>query len=134
MKEPDEITILKEGNVKITSHRAIIGVKSYPLSSILSVRVHVNEPALFLPVFYMLTAAVCSALVALSDMDDYSHFLTNGLYLAIAGFLFFLLSRRTRYSVRVRSSTGEIVLLEASDQDVVQRIVGALNEALRLQV
>jgi hypothetical protein len=133
MKDLDEITILREGNVKITSQRVIIGTRVYALSNMASVRMHVNEPTLFLPVFYLLIAAICSALVAVSDMDDYSHFLTNGLYLAIAGFLFFLLSRKTKYSVRARSSAGEIVILEASDRDCVERIIRAMNEALSLQ-
>jgi hypothetical protein len=59
MKELREITILKEGNVQITNQRAIIGAKTYALSKMAYVRVHVDEPKLFLPVFYMLIASVC---------------------------------------------------------------------------
>ena len=133
MKELRAITILKEGNIKITNQRAIMGTKTYALSKLVSVRVYEDEPKLFLPVFYMLIAAICSALVAVSDMDDYSHFLTNGLYIAIIGFLLFLLSRKTKYSVRVRSATGEITIWITNDMDSAERIVTAINKAISLQ-
>ena len=133
MKELPEITILKEGSIKITNKRAIMGMKTYALSKLVSVHVHVDEPRLFLPVFYMLLAGVCSALVAVSNMDDYSHFLTNGLYIAIIGFLFFLLSRKTKYSVRVRSAAGEMTIWVTNDMDSAERIVAAINKAISLQ-
>ena len=132
MKEIREITILKEGNVKITNQRAIMGTKTYALSKLASVRVYEDEPKLFLPVFYLLIAAICSVLVALSNMDDYSHFLTNGLYLAIVVFLFFLLSRKTKYSVRIRSSAGEMTIWVTNDRDSAERIVTAINKAISL--
>ena len=133
MKELREITILKEGNIRITNQRAIIGAKTYTLSKFASVRVHEDEPKLFLPVFYMLIAAICSALVAVSDMNDYSHFLTNGLYIAIIGFLFFLLSRKTKYSVRVRSAAGEMTMWVTNDMDSAERIATAIDKAISLQ-
>jgi len=133
MKEIREITIMKEGNVKITNQRAIMGTKTYALSKLASVRVHEDEPRLFLPVFYLLIAAICSVLVALSNMDDYSHFLTNGLYIAIVVFLFFLLSRKTKYSVRIRSSAGEMTIWVTNDRDSAERIVTAINKAISLQ-
>ena len=133
MKDRSEFTILKEGNVKITNRRAFIGLKTYAMSHITSARVRTNEPTLFIPLFVMIVMGVCSVLVAMSDMDEYSHFLTVSLYIGIGTGLFFLLSRKTKYSVRVRSSMGELTILEANDRDYAERIVGALNEAIRLQ-
>lgn len=134
MKELREITILKEGNVRrITNQRAIIGARTYALSKLTSVRIYEDEPKLFLPVFYLLIAAICSFLVAVSNMDDYSHFLTNSLYIAIVVFLFFLLSRKTKYSVRVRSSAGEMTIWVTNDRDSAERIVTAINRAINLQ-
>lgn len=133
MKELSEITILKEGNVKITNQRAIIGAKTYTLSKLSSVRVYEDEPKLFLPVFYLLIAAICSFLVAVSDMDDYSHFLTNSLYIAIVVFLFFVLSRKTKYSLQVRSAAGEMTIWVTNDLDSAERIVRAINQAISLQ-
>jgi len=133
MKDRSEFTILKEGNVKITNRRAFIGLKTYGMSHITSARVRTHEPTLFIPVFVMIVMGICSVLVAMSDMSEYSHFLTVSLYIGIGTVLFFLLSRKTKYGVRVRGSMGELTILEANDRDSAERIVGALNEAIRLQ-
>lgn len=133
MKDRSEFTILKEGNIKITNRRVFIGLKTYAMSNITSARVHTNEPKLFIPVFATVMAGVCSVLVALSNMDEYSHFLTGSLYIGIGSVLFFLLSQKTKYNVRVKGSIGELTLLEVNDRDYAERIVSALNEAIRLQ-
>ena len=133
MKDRSEFTILREGNIKITNRRVFIGLKTYAISNIISARVHANEPRLFIPVFATVIAGVCSVLVALSDMDEYSHFLTSSLYIGIGSLLFFLFSRKTKFGVRVRSSIGELTLLEVNDREYADRIVNALNEAIRLQ-
>jgi hypothetical protein len=81
----------------------------------------------------MLVVSVCSALVALSNMNEYSQYMTVGLAVGVGGFLFLLLSTKTKYSVRVRSSVGELSIFEASEPDTVERIVGAIQEALYLR-
>ena len=132
-KDSDEIVILKEGNVKITNLRARIGSKTYSMSNIDEVRVHEREPKLFVPVFFMLIVAVCLALVALTNLDDLSHILEIGFFIGGGGFIFFLLSTKTKYSVRVRSSIRELNILEANDRDSVEKIVTAMNEAISLR-
>jgi len=130
MTHVSEINILKEKNVKITNLRAIIGTKTYAISDITSVSMDVNEPKLFLPVFFIVIAGVCSVLIAVSDMREYSEFLTTSLYLGIAGLVFFILSQKTKYSIRIKSASGEFKVLEAFDRNYVERIVKALNEAI----
>lgn len=130
MQEIHEITLLKEGNVKITNERVIIGAKSYSLDHIASVRVQEDEPKLFLPIFVMLVVSPCLAFIALTDIRDLSHYLTGGLYIGITTLILFLLSGRTKYSVRVRSRVGELNLLQADDRHQVERIVGAMHEAI----
>ena len=133
MNDRSEFTILKEGNIKITNRRVFIGLKTYAISNIFSARVRTNEPTLFIPIFVMITVAICSVLIAVSDMSEYSHFLTSSLYIGIGVVLFFVLSRKTKYSVRVMGSMGELTLLVANDREHAERIVSALNEAIRLQ-
>ena len=128
-----EITILKEGDITITNLRAIIGTKTYPMSNIASVSMRVNEPKLFLPIFFLTLAGVCSVLVAIADMKEYSRYLTRGLYLIIAGILFFVISKATKYSVRIKISSGELNIFEAYDRNYVERIVEAMNEAIVLR-
>lgn len=130
MTHVSEINILKEKDVKITNERAIIGTKTYAISEVTSVSMDVNEPKLFLPIFFIVIAGVCSVLIALSDMREYSEFLTTSLYLGIAGLLFFIFSQKTKYSVRIRSASGELKVLETFDREHVERIVKALNEAI----
>jgi hypothetical protein len=130
MTHVSEINILKEKDVKITNERAIIGTKTYAISDITSVSMDVNEPKLFLPIFFIVTAAVCSVLVALSDMREYSECLEASIYLGIAGLLFFIFSQKTKYSVRIRSASGELKVLEAVDREHVERIVKAMNAAI----
>jgi hypothetical protein len=85
---------------------------------------------LFLPVFFAVIAGICSVLIALSDIREYSEFLTTSLYLGIAGLLFFILSQKTKYSIRIKSASGEMKFLESFDKDHAERIVKALNEAI----
>ena len=125
-----EVTLLKEGNVRVTNLRVVIGAKSYELSKIAAARVHENEPGLFLPIFLMLVVAPCLSFIALTDLDDLSHYLTIGFYLIITAFLFFLFSRKTKYSVRIRTSFGELTVWEDNDRERAERIVGAMRQAI----
>ena len=133
MKDGSEITILKEGNVKITNQRVIIGTKTYAISNITSVNMRVNEPRMFLPVLIMVNMGICSVLIAISNMKEYAHYLQTGIYLAIAGILMMLISRKTKYSVEIKSEMGEFRILEANDRDYVEKIVKAINELIALQ-
>jgi len=94
MADVKETTILKEGNVKVTDQRATFGAKTYKLSNIFSARMRVNEPNFFLPVFFAVILGICSILVALSDIEEYSQFLQVGSFVGIVGILFFYFQER----------------------------------------
>ena len=130
MTHLSEINILKEKDVKITNQRAILGTKTYAISEIASVSIDVNEPKLFLPIFFIVIAGVLSVLIAVSDMREYSECLNTGMYIGIAGSVLFILSRKTKYNVRIKNASGEMKVLEAFDKDHVERVVKALNEAI----
>jgi len=130
MHDVTEVTLLKEGNVRDTNLRIVIGAKSYELSNIAAVRVHENEPTLFIPIFLLLVAAPCLSLIALTNLDDLSHYLTTGFYIIITTFLLFLFSRKTKFSVRIRTSFGELNIWEANDRERAERIVSAMRQAI----
>lgn len=130
MHDVTEVTLLIEGNVRVTNLRVVIGAKSYELSKISAVRVHENEPRLFIPIFLMLVVAPCLSFIALTDLKDLSHYLTTGFYMIITTFLLFLFSGKTKYSVRIRSSVGELNIWEAKDRDRAEIIVSAMRQAL----
>ena len=133
MKDETETTILKEGTVKITNLRAIIGAKTYAISDVTSVNMRIKEPKMFLPVFFMVNMGICSVLIAFSNREEYAQYLQTGLYLAIAGILLMLISSKTKYSVQITNETGELRILEANDRDYVERIVKAMNDAIALR-
>ena len=133
MNDASEITILKEGNVKITNVRAVIGTKSYAISNMTSVRMDVNEPKMFLPVFFTVNMGICSVLIGISNMEAYAQCLQTGLYASITGILLFLISRKTKYSVHITGTAGELRILEANDKDYVERIVHSMHQAINLQ-
>ena len=127
-----ERPILKEGKVIVTDLRVMVGAKSYAISNIASVRIQENEPRFFLPVFFMLITGICFALVAVSDMQNLSHFLTWGLYLTIGTFLLLLFSQKTKYRVRmrIRGSLDEMIVLETSDRHYAETIVQTMREVI----
>src|SRR5262245_39548567 len=116
MQDVDERTILKEGNVKVTDQRVTFGVKTYNLSNIFSARMRVKESNFFVPVFFAVILGICSVLVALSDLEEFSEFLRVGVFGGIAAILFFLLSRKTKYHVLIKSKAGELNILETDDR------------------
>ena len=105
----------------------MISQKTYDISNIHSVRLHTYEPKLFLSVFFMLIEAAWSASVAMSDMQTYSQNMAVGLVMGIAGLLFLILSTKTKYSVRIRSSEGELNILVSNDKNFVGRVAHAIN-------
>jgi hypothetical protein len=133
MKDGSEITILKEGAVKITNLRAIIGTKTYAISNVTSVNMRIIEPKMFLPVLFMVNMGICSVLIASSNMEEYARYLQTGLYLAITGILLMLISSKTKYRVHIIIETGELRILDANDREYVERIVKAMNDAIALR-
>ena len=125
-----ERMIVKEGNVKVINLTATFGTKTYTVLNIGFARMRVKEPNFFLPVFFAVTLGICSFLIAISNLEEYSQFLQVGLFGGIAGTLFFLCSRKTKYSVQIRSGVGELSVLETGDRNCAARIVKAVHEAI----
>ena len=130
MQDLTEKTILKVGAVRITNLRAIFGAKSYELSNITSVSLQVEEPKLFFPIFFAITMGICSALIAISNLEDYGLWLQIGLYLGIAAIILFIISRKTKYKVQIRNPVSELTVLETYDGNYAESVVKALNETI----
>jgi Family of unknown function (DUF6232) len=133
VKENGEVILLKEGPVEITNLSLMIGQKTYAISNIHSVHGHTYEPKLFLFVFFILIVAALSALVALLLMEIYSENTAVGLVIGLVGLMFLGLSTKTKYSVCISSSKGELKILESSDKNFVERTADAINRAIFLR-
>lgn len=125
-----EKTILKMGIVRITNLRAIFGAKSYELSNITSASLHVQEPNLFLPIFFAVSMGICSVLVGISNLEAFGHWLQIGLYIAIAAILLFLISRKAKYRVQIKNPMSALTVLETHDGNFAESVVIAVNNAI----
>ena len=125
-----EKTLLKMGLVRITNLRAIFGMKSYELSNITSASLQVQEPNLFVPVFFGVILGICSLLVAISNFEEYGFWLQMGIFVCIAAIVLFLLSRKAKYKVLLRNPVSELIVLETYDGNYAERVVTAVNTAI----
>lgn len=133
VKENGEVVLLREGHVEITDLSVTIGQQSYAISNIYSVRVHTYEPKLFLSVFFIVVVAAWSASVGMSQMEIHSQSLAVGMVIGLAGLIFLILSTKTKYSIRIRSSDSELNILQSSDKNFAGRTAHAINRALFLR-
>jgi hypothetical protein len=130
MLDITEKTILKVGMVRITNLRAIFGAKSYELSNITSASLQAQETNLFFLIFFAVAMGICSILVGISNLDAFGHWLQIGLYIGIAAILLLLISRKTKYRVKIKNPVSELVVLETDDRDYAEKVVTALNNAI----
>ena len=133
VKDNGEVILLKEGQAEVTDLSVMIGQKTYVISNIHSVDVHTYEPKLFLSAFFLVVVLVWSASVAMSPMETYSQNMAVGLLIVSAGLIFLMLSIKTKYSVRITSSDGELNILESNDKHFTGRIANAINRAIFLR-
>jgi hypothetical protein len=133
VKDNGEVILLREGHIEVTDLSVMIGQNTYAISNIHSVGVHTYEPKLFLSAFFLLVAFVWSASVALSPMGTYPQTLTVGLVIGLAELIFLMLTTKTRYSVHIKSSEGELNILASNDKNSIGRIANAINRAIFLR-
>lgn len=133
VKDSGEVILLQEGQAEVTDLNVMIGQKIYAISNIHSVRVHTYEPKLFLSALFLWVALVWSASVAMSPLETYSQNMAAGLVIGIAVLIFLILPIKTKYSVRIRSSDGELNILESNDKNSMGRIANAINRAIFLR-
>jgi hypothetical protein len=133
IKDNGEVILLKEGHVEITDLSAVIGQRTYTIANIHSVHVHAYRTKLFLSMFFVLVVAAWSVSVAMLRMDTYTQSLVVDLVIGIAGLIFLIVTTKTKYSIRIRSSGGELNIFESNDKNFVGRIAHAINRAIFLR-
>jgi Family of unknown function (DUF6232) len=123
MNDAGEITILEEGNVKITNRKAIVGMKSYPISDIVSVGITRDATMLGC----LIVALISGGLLLVLFSYRAAAFLFFGAAVVVA------LLAQPNYIVQIRSMTGSADVLRSVDQDYLKRIVDAINRAVAYQ-
>ena len=131
-KDNGEVILLKEAHVEITDLSAVLGQKSYPIANIHSVYVHRYRTRLFLSMFFVLVLSAWAVSVAMLRIETYTQSLAGGLVIGAVGLIFLIVTTKTKYSIRIRSSEGELNIFESTDKNLVGRIAHAINRAIFL--
>lgn len=127
MTDVHETTIFEEGGVRITNLRAIIVTNIYPISKITYVSRQKREPG-SAPYWWSLLGMLL-LLIGFLDMARFRWILISGLIIFFAG-TYTIRRARTNYVVRIGSDGVETDIFASQDQEYIQRIVKAINQAL----
>jgi len=139
----EEVTYYSDGAIRITNARAVLGGKSYAMANITSVamwkRPANRTPGVVIAIVGLLITlcACCPASFTLgsSDSDAAASGLLFvgvgllGLLGLVAGIVIAAIAKPS-YVVRLGSASGETDALVSKDQEYIQKIVNAVNEAI----
>ena len=114
----DEKTFFEYEDVKITNTRFISGGQTYAMSNITSVKAFEQKPKRLLGILGVILGLGIASQSALP-----------GIVIAI-GFGIFLFMQKTVFHVMLSTSSGESSALKTHQREYLQKVVGALNNAI----
>jgi hypothetical protein len=122
-----EIGFYCENGVRVTSTRLLVGSTTYAMANITSVRTSVAQPSRKGPLLVILVGLVLLLIAANSHAMAGMAFVSA---LIIAGGIFWWTSQKAIYAVRIASSSGESSPITSVNEERIDRIVQAINEAI----
>ena len=130
MTENNETTILEEGDVKITNLSAAIGTKTYAMLDITSVKVSRRAPLPCLPIMTLILSLLFILVFFLEGniREDFFWFVGSGFGVTLS--IAWLVGRKSTYSVRIESTSGESNILDSKDEAYIKRVVKAMNDVI----
>lgn len=129
MNQISETPIYEKADIKITNLRAVFGAKTYSISNITSVEAQRIDPSGCAPAFFILGGILLTAVGAMAAMDGSYGILIFGLCLLIPGY-FISRQQKPSYAVSLTTASGEVKAYTSENQETIQEIVNALNEAI----
>lgn len=114
----DEKTFFEYEDVKVTNARFISGSQTYAMSNVTSVKAFEQKPKRFSGVLVL----IISLAVAINTP-------AVGLVIAAAAALY-LYMQKTMYHVMLATSGGETSALKTYQQEYLDKVVSALNQAI----
>lgn len=117
---PTETTFYKDSSVVVTQSRFVTQSKTYAMRNISSV--HIFE------IIKSKTKAILMLFVGLAFLLSKDIFWVGIILLGLGIWLIF--SIKNEYAVRISTNAGEANSIISKDRDYIQKIVGALNEAI----
>ena len=123
----DEKTFFNEGNVTVTNSRFIVPGQTYAMSGITSVSKWIQKPSLKWPLILILVGALFIIIPLFAGGGALWYLI--GIVLIGIG-IFLLIRNKPVYSVILSSASGEADAINSKDEDFIDRIVQALNDAI----
>lgn len=123
MKETKETVIFNEGNVTVTDVRFITPHETYAMSGVTSVRKLREEPRRAGMVFLCLVGVLFAAFGTNLAMH------VIGVFVAIAAFAA-AASQKPTFFIVIKTASGESRALISRSNDFIDRVVGAVNDAI----
>jgi len=133
MNDVGEITILEEADVKITTQRAVIGAKTYPLSDLISVRMTKEGSMVGCLIASLLSGGLLLGLFSLVSAA-YNLEICLAAFIILGAALVVALLAQPNYILQIRSVSGRTDLLQSMDEEYFKRIVDAIEEAMGVRV
>jgi hypothetical protein len=115
----DELTFFEHEDVKVTSARFVSGGQTYAMSNITSVKPFEQKPSRF--------GGCVILLIGLVIMIKAS-FMVGLLITAAAGY--YLYQQKTVFHILLATSAGETKALVTYQRDYLNKVIGALNDAI----
>lgn len=123
---PAERVILSEGDVSVSTARFVVGAQTYPISNVSSVKWFATPPNTSLAVLLILLGALL-LVYAITQKEAGAVFLAVG---ALGGGVALWRASKAVCHVVLATSGGEVRAVSSTDRASVERIVGALNQAI----
>jgi hypothetical protein len=133
MNDVGEITILEEVDVKITTQRAVIGAKTYPLSDLISVRITREGSMVGCLLAALLSSGLLLGLYSLVSAA-YNLQICLAAFIILGAALVVALLAQPNYILEIRRVSGKTDLLQSMDAEYFRRIVDAIEEAMSVRV
>ncbi len=133
MNDVGEITILEEADVKITTLRAVIGIKTYVLSDLISVRMTKESSMVGCLIAALFSGGLLLGLFSFVSAT-YNLEYCSAAFIILAAALVVALLAQPNYILQIRSVSGKSDILQSMDEDYLRRIVDAIDEAMVVRV
>lgn len=127
---PEETILYEQGDIKITNLRAVFGNKTYAISNITSVEKGSIPPSNGLALILIIVGVMFSFLAFIANASVRLGMLLLGVVMALGGFGSMFLGSKTEYYVQFASSAGEVRAYSSDNQNEIESIVKAINNAI----
>ena len=141
---PEEVTVFQNGELLITTARAVLGQKTYAMASITSVSAYVIPANQTVAVGLLILGLALVGMAGFAGIFGIATLNTGGGYSiivisavigilglgSIVGGIAAFKSTKPSYAVRIGSASGEANVLISKDRTHIQKIVNAINEAI----